>query len=199
MRNIYKKKRQEGFTIIEVLIVLAIAALILLIVFLAVPALQRNARNSQRKSDAANIGTAVVNFASNSNGSLPSALATGPDTKSVYFKCAGVSVTGLTQFNFTGASTGCSASNTSQDSAKLGIYEPINTKLFINSVNAINNPVPVGSESSTSPSTESVIVNLKYACNDSNTGVGNNSARAVSVFYVLEANGGDGTLQCIEP
>ncbi|HPW47952.1 MAG TPA: prepilin-type N-terminal cleavage/methylation domain-containing protein, partial [Candidatus Saccharibacteria bacterium] len=36
------KKDQKGFTIIEVLIVLAIAALILLIVFLAVPALQRN-------------------------------------------------------------------------------------------------------------------------------------------------------------
>jgi prepilin-type N-terminal cleavage/methylation domain-containing protein len=42
MKNIYKQKRQQGFTIIEVLIVLAIAALILLIVFLAVPALQRN-------------------------------------------------------------------------------------------------------------------------------------------------------------
>jgi prepilin-type N-terminal cleavage/methylation domain-containing protein len=46
MKQLYKQKREAGFTIIEVLIVLAIAALILLIVFLAVPALQRNARNN---------------------------------------------------------------------------------------------------------------------------------------------------------
>jgi prepilin-type N-terminal cleavage/methylation domain-containing protein len=43
------KHRRGGFTIIEVMIVLAIAGLILLIVFLAVPALQRNSRNYQRK------------------------------------------------------------------------------------------------------------------------------------------------------
>ncbi|MDQ3065292.1 MAG: prepilin-type N-terminal cleavage/methylation domain-containing protein, partial [bacterium] len=36
------KNNNKGFTIIEVLIVLAIAGLIMLIVFLAVPALQRN-------------------------------------------------------------------------------------------------------------------------------------------------------------
>lgn len=43
-------KNNGGFTIIEVLIVLAIAALILLIIFLVVPALQRNARNHNRKN-----------------------------------------------------------------------------------------------------------------------------------------------------
>ena len=46
-----------GFTIIEVLIVLAIAGLILLIMFLSVPALQRSTRNSQRHSDAAFIAS----------------------------------------------------------------------------------------------------------------------------------------------
>ena len=46
------RKNLSGFTIIEVLIVLAIAGLIMLIVFLAVPALQRNNRNKQRASDA---------------------------------------------------------------------------------------------------------------------------------------------------
>lgn len=39
----------EGFTIIEVLIVLAIAGVILLTIFLAVPALRRNERNYHRK------------------------------------------------------------------------------------------------------------------------------------------------------
>lgn len=39
----------QGFTVIEVLIVLAIAGLVLSIIFLAFPALQRNERNSARK------------------------------------------------------------------------------------------------------------------------------------------------------
>jgi type IV pilus assembly protein PilA len=64
------KKRNEGFTIIEVLIVLAIAGLIMLVVFLAVPALQRNSRNSGRKSDVARVGQAVSEWMSNNNGTV---------------------------------------------------------------------------------------------------------------------------------
>jgi type IV pilus assembly protein PilA len=59
------KKKTEGFTIIEVMIVLVIAAVIILIVFLAVPALQRNSRNNQRKSDVARISSAMTEFANN--------------------------------------------------------------------------------------------------------------------------------------
>ena len=66
-----KLKRTQGFTIIEVLIVLAIAGLILLIVFLAVPALQRNSRNTQVKNAAASILGAVNEFENNNNGQLP--------------------------------------------------------------------------------------------------------------------------------
>lgn len=66
-----KQKKQEGFTIIEVLIVLAIAGLIMLIVFLAVPALQRNSRNTQRTNDVANILGAVNEYMNNNNGALP--------------------------------------------------------------------------------------------------------------------------------
>lgn len=69
-----KKLHQEGFTIIEVMIVLVIAAIILLIVFLAVPALQRNSRNTQRKNDVANLLAAVNEYASNNNGKLPDSL-----------------------------------------------------------------------------------------------------------------------------
>jgi prepilin-type N-terminal cleavage/methylation domain-containing protein len=69
MKNLYKQKRQQGFTIIEVMIVLAIAAVILLIVLLAVPALQRNSRNTQRNNDAATIAAAITTCLSNHNGS----------------------------------------------------------------------------------------------------------------------------------
>ncbi len=74
MSNI-KNRKEGGFTIIEVLIVLAIAGLIMLIVFLAVPALQRNSRNTQRKNDAANYLSAVNEFMNNNNGKVPSAAA----------------------------------------------------------------------------------------------------------------------------
>lgn len=66
------RKKTEGFTIIEVLIVLAIAGLIMLIVFLAVPALQRNSRNTQRKNDVSALLGAVQEAANASNGVLTS-------------------------------------------------------------------------------------------------------------------------------
>ncbi len=64
-------KKERGFTIIEVMIVLAIAGLIMLIVFLAVPALQRNSRNTQRKNDVSAIVGAINEWSSNNNGQLP--------------------------------------------------------------------------------------------------------------------------------
>jgi type IV pilus assembly protein PilA len=64
-------KKDDGFTIIEVMIVLAIAGLILLIVFLAIPALQRNSRNTQRKNDVAAILAAIGEYTNNNNGALP--------------------------------------------------------------------------------------------------------------------------------
>ena len=66
-----KLKDRKGFTIIEVMIVLAIAGLIMLIIFLAVPALQRASRNNGRKTDASRIASAVSSFVSNANGDLP--------------------------------------------------------------------------------------------------------------------------------
>lgn len=64
-------KHQDGFTIIEIMIVLAIAGLIMLIVFLAVPALQRSARNTQRKNDVSAISAAIANYIDNNGGALP--------------------------------------------------------------------------------------------------------------------------------
>lgn len=66
-----KNRKQEGFTIIEVLIVLAIAGLILLVVLLAVPALQRNSRNTTLKNDASAVAGAISEFASNNDGAMP--------------------------------------------------------------------------------------------------------------------------------
>lgn len=71
MLNKLNKSKSEGFTIIEVMIVLAIAGLILLIVFLAVPALQRNSRNTQRKNDVSSLIGSVNEYTSNNGGQVP--------------------------------------------------------------------------------------------------------------------------------
>lgn len=77
-----KQQRSEGFTIIEVMIVLAIAGLIILIVLLAVPALNRSSRNTSIKNDASAITAAISDFRSNNDGQMPDTVAvTGSDFK----------------------------------------------------------------------------------------------------------------------
>ncbi len=71
--NVPSLKNKNGFTIIEVVLVLAIAALIFLMVFIALPALQRNQRDTQRKNDVGRTLTAVNNYQSNNRGKLPTA------------------------------------------------------------------------------------------------------------------------------
>jgi prepilin-type N-terminal cleavage/methylation domain-containing protein len=69
-----QKSNNKGFTIIEVMIVLAIAGLIILIVLLAVPALQRNGRNTALKNDASAIAAAVSTFQSDNDGAMPTGI-----------------------------------------------------------------------------------------------------------------------------
>lgn len=74
--NVPQKNKQKGFTIIEVVLVLAIAALIFLMVFIALPALQRNQRDTQRKNDVNRAATALTNYTSNNRGAIPTSWAT---------------------------------------------------------------------------------------------------------------------------
>lgn len=71
MKDTLKNRTLGGFTIIEVMIVLAIAGLIMVIVFLAIPQLQRSQRNNARQAVMNRIATEVNNFASNNNGDIP--------------------------------------------------------------------------------------------------------------------------------
>lgn len=65
--------KERGFTIIEVVLVLAIAALIFLMVFIALPALQRSQRDNARKNDVSIVSAAVNSFSSSNQGRLPAA------------------------------------------------------------------------------------------------------------------------------
>lgn len=60
--------KEKGFTIIEVVLVLAIAALIFLMVFIALPALQSSQRDTARKNDVSIVSAAVSSWSSNNRG-----------------------------------------------------------------------------------------------------------------------------------
>jgi prepilin-type N-terminal cleavage/methylation domain-containing protein len=80
MKNVLQKRKASGFTIIEVMIVLAIAGLIMVIVFLAVPALQRNQRDNARQSIANRVKAEFETYAGNNQGQYPFKSGTGTGT-----------------------------------------------------------------------------------------------------------------------
>ena len=63
-------QNKQGFTIIEVVLVLAIAGLIFAMVFIALPALQRSQRDSQRKSHLTSLAGQLNNAIGNARGKL---------------------------------------------------------------------------------------------------------------------------------
>ena len=66
-----KKGEKNGFTIIEVSLVLAIAGLIFLMVFIALPQLQRSQRDSRRRDDILSFLETVKKYQTNNRGALP--------------------------------------------------------------------------------------------------------------------------------
>lgn len=63
-----KESHKKGFTIIEVVLVLAIAGLIFLMVFVALPALQRSQRDTQRRDDYAALSSQVTSYSASNGG-----------------------------------------------------------------------------------------------------------------------------------
>lgn len=87
----YKRRKgrdlqTEGFTIIEVVLVLAIAGLIFLMVFIALPALQRSQRDTHRKRDVDNFLSAVQRYQANNRGRIPPSDSTLHDFKISYMQ-----------------------------------------------------------------------------------------------------------------
>src|SRR5579862_9569320 len=147
------RNRDEGFTIIEVLIVLAIAGLILLIVFLAVPALQRSSRNTQRKNDAAALGGAVANYISNNGGGVPVGLGNnGAANEALVCAAGGGNRASL---------AACGAGNS--ETAKIGYYAK--TGVWLNAAGAAAVTLgAAGSGSTTQVSTTDILIDEGYSC-----------------------------------
>jgi prepilin-type N-terminal cleavage/methylation domain-containing protein len=95
--------KEGGFTLIEIVLVLAIAGLIFVIVFLGVSGAQRARRDTARKADADRFLAAAEQYAGNNNGDYPTVVAhldtyvtnaTDPSTGAAYTKTYGTLTTG---------------------------------------------------------------------------------------------------------
>lgn len=74
-----KITNKQGFTLIEVVLVLAIGGLIFLLAFIAFQQVSTNRRDTQRRSDVARVVAELQNFKADKN-SLPTADAAATDT-----------------------------------------------------------------------------------------------------------------------
>jgi prepilin-type N-terminal cleavage/methylation domain-containing protein len=85
MKHLRKKNNKKpGFTIIEIVIVLAIVGLITAIVFVAVPEAQRSVRDSYRRTYARSVVEAMEEYYKN-NGKFPGCGESCPSTEAVRF------------------------------------------------------------------------------------------------------------------
>jgi prepilin-type N-terminal cleavage/methylation domain-containing protein len=167
LSQLRQSRKEKGFTIIEVLIVLAIAGLILLVVFLAVPALQRNARNTQRRTDAGNLLSAVSEYVGNNSGTLPTTVSGGTAT--------GIDI---------GAATGVNKVPVS-----LGYYDASTAGNVTLAAGSSGYTAVAGANATT---TDTVVIVTGTVCTGNNATTSGASSRSVTIIYTLENN----TRQC---
>jgi prepilin-type N-terminal cleavage/methylation domain-containing protein len=163
---------KKGFTIIEVLIVLAIGGLILLVVFLAVPALQRNSRNTQRKSDVSALAGAINEFNANNGGAIMTVGVVGPPP------------------------TGSFAAKAN---AKFGFYDP--AQIFAASTGTPPPTVSATTTTAslTVLHADSAIIWIGYDCqNGAAAAPVAASKRSIAIQSAVEAGTGNGSMQCTQ-
>jgi prepilin-type N-terminal cleavage/methylation domain-containing protein len=166
-----KTRKEKGFTIIEVALVLAIAGLIFLVVFLAVPALQRNQRDDARKRDVSNIVAAVTTVASNTS----------------------VSPTVGAAYNGTPKATGGSTLGAYLDKMSNNV-DYVNVVVYGTQTLSATNPAKNATAASTTPQLNQVVVFTGAQC-VGNTNIQAASKRMSAVVVQIE-NGGDGKYYC---
>ena len=189
---------QKRFTIIEVLIVLAIAALILLVVFLAIPGLQRSNRNSSRKSDIGKIAASISIYNGNTNGvgvvssdsGLSCSAAYNLETKYAAFKGTNFppdSGTNCSTISGSGAASTIDNSMIASTLSGLYVYVPNSGTPAATITTATTGTPPV-------PATNVVIMEPGYVCTSAgqsgNTQKSGANANSVALVYTTETGNG---------
>ena len=104
--NVQIKNKEKGFTIIEVVLVLAIAGLIFLMVFIALPALQRGQRDTQRRDDASRFISQLQSYSTNNKAKVPASAAELVSFKTNYLKWVADGVNGASTGEYNDPKTG---------------------------------------------------------------------------------------------
>ena len=176
-------KNKKGFTIIEVVLVLAIAGLIFLMVFIALPALQRSQRNTQRENDISRFMTAVQQFQANNGGKTPfEASKTGIFTKRYIDKSCTNAADNSTTF------TNCGSQFTDPDGA---FYQ---WSVSTHSNNAKDTPAPSTGNNAVTDVNHVIYVVQNGTCGldgEVEKGTGN---RQLAFVYVMEG----GARYCVD-
>jgi prepilin-type N-terminal cleavage/methylation domain-containing protein len=115
--------KTQGFTLIEVVLVLAIAGLIFLIVFLALPALQRSQRDTARKNDTSRFISQLSNYQSNNQGAVPSGATAWGSFVSSYMTSGGQQFGDPQTGSYTLQVHAAAATNPNTDEGNLNIYQ----------------------------------------------------------------------------
>jgi prepilin-type N-terminal cleavage/methylation domain-containing protein len=167
---------KQGFTLIEVILVLAIAAMIFLMVLLTLPAVQRAQRDMQRKEDVGKIIAAYTEFLGNNRGTSP-------------------------RFTTNGVCWG-SGENANATDCDLDPYIKLTTDVSytINDVSGSLSATDYDPGKGTTPNatTDNIAVYKSARCGVNGNLIAGNSARQIAVVVQLEGSGnassGDGTI-----
>lgn len=158
-------KDKNGFTIIEVSLVLAIAGLIFLMIFIALPALQRSQRDTQRKDDIMSLIANIKKFQQNNRGALPTETGTA----------------GTTWNDFQAKYLGSNFVDPSGGDYKLEINESCKSECDTNLISSIqNSSFPYGDFS--------IVIFLQATC-DGEKAIRTNNPRKLAAMYKLEGGG----------
>ena len=165
----FRKLNNKGFTIVETLIVLAIAATIIIVVLLAVPGLQRSSRNTTVRTAATNVVAGWNEQTAALNGAAPAAP--------------------------TGGSAGTIKINTVDYKLAAGVTPTVGTVAAATTVGYSASTAVFSSGGTTNVAPNTLIVAYSATCNGAAAAVG--TTTQIAVFYPIE-NGGTGTVGCIQ-
>lgn len=180
-------KNKKGFTIIEVVLVLAIAGLIFLMVFIALPALQRSQRNTQREDDLSRLLTAANDYQTNNNGKTP-------------FKIDGTTAKVDTKFVKRYVDEDCKTSDgETYTDCGAQFTDPDGTIYGLKHVKKITEKTDVKSIADDSteadptwPNNHTFMAYTNASCGDEAEALKGNGERQYAIFYVLEG----GSVSC---